>query len=83
MTTDPTPNTSPGTATATTYCEIRQVADMAELRAWAAATGVAVHRRGETLEGHPIHSATHGATTLVCVAPTTTPPPVVWRGPFT
>ncbi|RNL84149.1 hypothetical protein [Halostreptopolyspora alba] len=82
MTPNTTPNTTP--ATATTYCEIRQVADMAHLRAWAAAKGVAVHRRGETLEGHPIHSATCGVTTLVCVAPTptATPPPVVWRSPF-
>lgn len=68
----------------TTYCDIREVASMAELRAWAAAVDTEIQRRGETLEGHPIYSATHGATTRVCVvaAPDHALPPVVWRSPF-
>ncbi len=67
-----------------TVCEIREVADMVELRAWASAIGVAVERRGTTLEGHPIHSATCGVTTRVCVTPVPRPrlAPVVWRSPF-
>ncbi|MBB4934894.1 hypothetical protein F4561_005788 [Lipingzhangella halophila] len=68
----------------TTYCEIREVADMAALRGWATAMGVHVQRHGTTLEGHDIFSATHGVTTLVCVVPADRAvlPPPVWRSPF-
>ncbi|ASU84709.1 hypothetical protein CDO52_19585 [Nocardiopsis gilva YIM 90087] len=66
----------------TTYCEIREVADMADLRAWAAAHHVPIIRGGYTLSGCTIYSATCGTLTLVCVGLEKGPGPLIWRSPF-
>ncbi|CAM3814906.1 hypothetical protein [Nocardiopsis rhodophaea] len=50
-----------------TYCEIREVSDMADLEAWAEAHAAQIVRNGQTLGGCVIYSATCGSLTLVCV----------------
>ncbi|WP_304452539.1 hypothetical protein [Nocardiopsis sp. YSL2] len=68
----------------TAVCDLREVATLAELRAWALAHGTRVRYLGPTLEDRPLYAATRGPATRVAVGtgPDPHPRPIVWHSPL-
>ena len=65
-------------------CDIRKLADLEALRAWARAHRTTVTYLGPTLDSKPLYGATRGATTRVAVGPDPDPhpQPLSWRSPL-